>query len=132
MNRAPVTLEQLEKTFKVPVIEAYAMTEAAHQMTANFLPNGIRKPGSVGKGRGVDVRIMNENGQIVLNHKIGEVCVRGQNVIRGYYNNPKATEESFFPDQNTKKHVWFRTGNSFIVTFKVIWASWMKMASYSW
>ncbi len=75
----------MEKLFRVPVIEAYAMTEAAHQMTSNFLPNGIRKPGSVGKGRGVDVIILNEHGQTVPVTQTGEVCVCGQNVIAGKF-----------------------------------------------
>lgn len=78
-----MTLELLEKTFKAPVIEAYAMTEAAHQMTANFLPNGIRKPGSVGKGRGVQVRILDEHGHPLAATNVGEVCVSGKNVIKG-------------------------------------------------
>lgn len=81
--RAPATLLQLEQTFNAPVIEAYAMTEAAHQMTANFLPPGIRKPGSVGRGRGVDVAILDDNGKPVAANQIGEICVRGANVIKG-------------------------------------------------
>lgn len=81
--RAPATLFQLEKTFKAPVIEAYAMSEAAHQMTANFLPPGMRKPGSVGKGRGVEVQIMDGEGNPLTTKEIGEVCIRGLNVIKG-------------------------------------------------
>ena len=95
---------QLEQIFKAPVIEAYAMTEAAHQMTCNFLPDGIRKPGSVGKGRGVDVKILNDQGHSVGMNTIGEVCVRGSNVIKGYFNNPDATASSFYSD-------FFRTGD---------------------
>lgn len=50
---AAPTLHKLEATFGVPVLEAYAMTEAAHQMTSNPLPkHGIRKPGSVGQPQG--------------------------------------------------------------------------------
>ncbi|KAJ3188667.1 hypothetical protein HDU85_004381 [Gaertneriomyces sp. JEL0708] len=107
---APATLLQLEKAFKAPVVEAYAMSEAAHQMTSNFLPPGMRKPGSVGKGRGVDVAILDDKGQKVKCKGVGEVCVRGANVIKGYHNNPKATAESFFRDPDGGAP-WFRTGD---------------------
>ncbi|KAJ1345028.1 hypothetical protein BSLG_000543 [Batrachochytrium salamandrivorans] len=80
--RAPTTMLQLERRFQAPVIEAYAMTEAAHQMTANFLPPGMRKPGSVGKGRGVNVQVFDASGQPVTGHKaIGEICVNAPNVF---------------------------------------------------
>ncbi|TPX64905.1 hypothetical protein SpCBS45565_g05520 [Spizellomyces sp. 'palustris'] len=109
---APATLFQLEKTFKAPVVEAYAMSEAAHQMTANFLPPGMRKPGSVGKGRGVEVQIMDAEGKPLKTRQAGEVCVRGPNVIKGYHNNEKATLESFFDDPTSPSAPkWFRTGD---------------------
>ncbi|KAJ1343531.1 hypothetical protein BSLG_001912 [Batrachochytrium salamandrivorans] len=108
--RAPTTMLQLERRFQAPVIEAYAMTEAAHQMTANFLPPGMRKPGSVGKGRGVNVQVFDASGQPVTGHKaIGEICVNAPNVFSGYHNNPTATAESFYYD--TKRVAWFRTGD---------------------
>ncbi|KAJ1343558.1 4-coumarate-CoA ligase-like 10 [Batrachochytrium salamandrivorans] len=107
---APTTMLQLERRFQAPVIEAYAMTEAAHQMTANFLPPGMRKPGSVGKGRGVNVQVFDASGQPVTGHKaIGEICVNAPNVFSGYHNNPTATAESFYYD--TKRVAWFRTGD---------------------
>ncbi|KAF3128236.1 hypothetical protein TWF569_006644 [Orbilia oligospora] len=62
---APATFHQIESTFGAPVLEAYAMTEAAHQMTSNPLPPAKRKPGSVGLGQGVDVRILDDNGDEV-------------------------------------------------------------------
>ncbi|TPX58278.1 hypothetical protein PhCBS80983_g03229 [Powellomyces hirtus] len=109
---APATLFQLEKTFRAPVIEAYAMSEAAHQMTANFLPPGMRKPGSVGKGRGVEVRILDGEGKPVKFRATGEVCIRGANVITAYHNNEKATAESFFSDSiSPSAGKWFRTGD---------------------
>ena len=80
-------------------------------MSSNFLPNGIRKPGSVGKGRGVDIKIMNSEGTPLPLEKVGEVCVKGNNVIRGYYNNPKANADSFFKDTSTGRLEWFRTGD---------------------
>ncbi|TPX38653.1 hypothetical protein SeLEV6574_g07706 [Synchytrium endobioticum] len=111
---APSTLRQLEEVFKVPVVEAYAMTEAAHQMSSNYLPPGLRKPGSVGRGRGVEIVIMDERGKILPVAEVGEVCICGDNVIKAYHNNPVATASSFHPDpkspsEATKKY--FRTGD---------------------
>ena len=57
-------MAQLEDTFKCPVIEAYGMTEAAHQMASNPLPPRARKPGSVGVAAGPDVAIMDDAGEI--------------------------------------------------------------------
>jgi oxalate---CoA ligase len=73
----------LEKTFHAPVIEAYAMTETCHQITCNFLPPGIRKAGSVGKGRGVELMIMGEDGNLAKAMVPGQVLVRGENVFNG-------------------------------------------------
>lgn len=100
------------------------MTEAAHQMTANYLPPGLRKPGSVGQGRGVQVCILDEQGKPVASPGIGEICVRGRNVIQGnltikpsihclgYYKNPKADATSFFVDPtDAQSDKWFRTGD---------------------
>ena len=101
---APATMAQLESRFGAPVLEAYAMTEAAHQMTSNPLPPGARKPGSVGRGADVDVAIMDEAGTLLPASAPGEVVVRGPNVTRGYHNNPQANTEAF-------THGWFRTGD---------------------
>lgn len=98
-------LHALEETFGVPVVEAYAMTEAAHQMTCNPLPPGQRKPGTVGCAAGPDVAIMAERGPTLLPRgEIGEVVIRGENVTAGYENNPRANAESFVDG-------WFRTGD---------------------
>ncbi|KAL4431652.1 hypothetical protein ABPG77_001494 [Micractinium sp. CCAP 211/92] len=103
---AAATLEKLEATFKAPVLEAYAMTEASHQMTSNPLPqHGPHKPGSVGKPQGsVQVCILNEQCKPVPTGQVGEVCIRGPNVTAGYKNNPKANEEAFAGG-------WFHTGD---------------------
>jgi acyl-CoA synthetase (AMP-forming)/AMP-acid ligase II len=101
---APATLAQLESRFQAPVLEAYAMTEASHQMTSNPLPPGMHKPGSVGKGANVDVAIMDEAGTLLLSGTQGEVVVRGANVTRGYHNNPEANKAAF-------TNGWFRTGD---------------------
>lgn len=101
---APATMAQLEDRFHVPVLEAYAMTEAAHQMTSNPLPPGIRKAGSVGQGTNVDVAIMDEEGNLLADSSPGEVVVRGANVTRGYHNNPEANAHAY-------TRGWFRTGD---------------------
>ena len=106
---APSVLLALEKRFHAPVVEAYAMTEAAHQMTSNYLPPQGRQPGSVGRGRGVQVQIFNDKGLKMPVKAVGEVCVSGKNVFAGYHNNPTANQESFIIDSNKKR--WFRTGD---------------------
>lgn len=102
---APTVLAQLEKAYGAPVLEAYAMTEAAHQMTSNPLPPAKRKPGSVGIGQGVEVRILDDAGDEVPQGKEGEICIRGENVTKGYLNNEAANKSSF------TKGGFFRTGD---------------------
>jgi len=97
------TMERLESVFGIPVIEAYSMTEASHQMTANPL-EGERRPGSVGVGAFVGVAILDENNAECGPGIVGEVAVRGPNVTRGYHNNPAANEAAFTAG-------WFRTGD---------------------
>ena len=101
---APTVMARMEELFGAPVLEAYGMTEAAHQMTSNPLPPGVRKPGTVGVGQGVEVAIMDESGTLLPPGLIGEVVVRGPNVVDGYENNPEANEAAF-------KNGWFRTGD---------------------
>jgi acyl-CoA synthetase (AMP-forming)/AMP-acid ligase II len=101
---APAVFHQLEERFGAPVLEAYGMTEAAHQMASNRLPPAHRKPGSVGSGADVRVSIMNKDGQHLGPGERGEVVIQGPNVIRGYENNPEANATSFVDG-------WFRTGD---------------------
>ena len=91
----PQVMQELEKTFNAPVVEAYAMTEASHQMTCNPLPPGQRKPGMVGPAAGPEVSIMDEGGSLLPSGTVGEVVIRGPNVTLGYENNPKANAENF-------------------------------------
>lgn len=102
---SPTVFAQLEAALGAPVLEAYAMTEAAHQMTSNPLPPARRKPGSVGVGQGVEVRILDEAGNELPAGAEGEICVRGENVTTGYLNNPAANASSFTRDG------FFRTGD---------------------
>jgi acyl-CoA synthetase (AMP-forming)/AMP-acid ligase II len=100
----PQVIAELEATFKAPLVEAYGMTEAAHQMASNPLPPKARKPGSVGLPGGPDVEIMDEAGNILPFGEVGEIVIRGPNVTAGYENNDKANAEAF-------THGWFRTGD---------------------
>jgi acyl-CoA synthetase (AMP-forming)/AMP-acid ligase II len=101
---APQVMRDLEAAFDAPVLEAYGMTEAAHQMASNPLPPGARLPGSVGPGTDVRIGIMDAQGRHLPPGERGEVVIQGPNVIRGYENNPEANATSFVEG-------WFRTGD---------------------
>lgn len=100
----PSVMADLEALFGVPVLEAYGMTEAAHQMTSNPLPPRPRKPGSVGVAAGPEVAIMAMDGRLVTDGTAGEVVIRGANVHAGYHRNPEANATAF-------QNGWFRTGD---------------------
>ena len=100
----PQVLGALEEMFGIPVVEAYAMTEASHQMTCNQLPPGTRKAGTVGCAAGPEVAVMNDAGDLLGPGEIGEIVIRGPNVTLGYENNPEANEKAF-------TNGWFRTGD---------------------
>ncbi|KAI4167772.1 MAG: hypothetical protein LQ343_006934, partial [Gyalolechia ehrenbergii] len=102
---SPKTFHDLEKVFHAPVLEAYAMTEGAHQITSNPLPPAKRCPGSVGIGIGVEVRILDQDGDEVPQGSEAEICIRGNNVTKGYLNNPEANKSSFTAEG------FFRTGD---------------------
>jgi oxalate---CoA ligase len=97
-------LERLEKTFGAPVVEAYGMTEAAHQMASNPLPPANRRPGSVGLPAGPEIAVLSESGEALPPGSVGEVAIRGENVFRGYVENDVANAASF-------ANGWFRTGD---------------------
>ena len=101
---APQVMHDLEAAFGAPVLEAYGMTEAAHQMASNPLPPGSRLPGSVGPGTDVGISIMDPEGRHLPAGERGEVVIKGPNVIRGYENNEEANATSFVDG-------WFRTGD---------------------
>ena len=100
----PVIFEQLNDIFQTPIIEAYGMTEATHQMASNPLPPAIQKPGLVGMPAGPEICIMNDKNEKLSQGQIGEICIRGDNVTNGYENNPEANKQSFVNN-------WFRTGD---------------------
>ena len=100
----PTVKEKMRTVFGAPVTEAYGMTETAHQIASNPLPPGISKPGAVGLGIGVEVAIMNEEGELLSAGVPGEVVARGSNVMDGYENNPEANKEALVRG-------WLRTGD---------------------
>jgi acyl-CoA synthetase (AMP-forming)/AMP-acid ligase II len=101
---APRTIRDIEALLEVPVIEAYGMTEAAHQMTSNPLPPATRRPGSVGTAAGPAIAIMTSDGTLLPPGEIGEVVIRGANVTSGYLANAEANTAAFTAG-------WFRTGD---------------------
>jgi acyl-CoA synthetase (AMP-forming)/AMP-acid ligase II len=104
---AQVMLE-LARTFNAPVIEAYGMTEAAHQMASNPLPPRAQKPGAVGVAAGPALRIAHEVENLLLEGGTGEVVISGPNVTPGYEGNPEANAKNFFQADGQR---WFRTGD---------------------
>jgi acyl-CoA synthetase (AMP-forming)/AMP-acid ligase II len=100
----PQVIRELEAVFKAPLIEAYGMTEATHQMTSNPLPPAERKPGTVGRAAGPEVAIMAGDGSLLSAGGVGEIVIRGDSVTAGYENNPTANAEGY-------REGWFRTGD---------------------
>lgn len=101
---SPATMRGLEAGTGAPVIEAYGMTEASHQMASNPLPPGIRKPGSVGLPAGAEIAIMDDRGNLLAADQIGEVVIRGPGVMAGYGGEAGTNSSAF-------THGWFRTGD---------------------
>ncbi len=99
---------ELAQTFGAPVIEAYGMTEAAHQMASNPLPPRAQKPGSVGVAAGPMVRIAHEVDNHLMPGGVGEIVICGPNVTPGYEGNPEANAKNFFHADGLR---WFRTGD---------------------
>jgi acyl-CoA synthetase (AMP-forming)/AMP-acid ligase II len=101
---SPELIHKIEGVFGVPFVEAYGMTEAAHQMTSNPLPPRHRKAGSVGVGAGLRISIMDKEGKHLGTNECGEIAIQGASVFRGYENNPEANAHAFIDG-------WFRTGD---------------------
>ena len=98
-------MAEFEERFQVPLVEAYGMTEAAHQMASNPLPPAERRPGTVGIATGTQIAILDDDWNALAVGEVGEVCVRGPGVVDGYRSNPEANAASF-------RDGWFRTGDS--------------------
>ncbi len=100
----PPVLRELESVFCVPVLEAYGMTEAAHQICSNPPPPGKYKAGSVGPAAGPEVAVMGEEQRLLSSGETGEIVIRGPNVTSGYEDNPEANASAF-------AGAWLRTGD---------------------
>ncbi len=101
---APATLEALEQRFGIPVLEGDGPTECSPVTCVNPL-EGPRKVGSVGPALpGVEIAIFDDNDQPLPTDAIGEIVVRGDNVMLGYLNQPEATAEAM-------RGGWYHTGD---------------------
>jgi long-chain acyl-CoA synthetase len=97
-------LHAFEKTFGCIILEGYGLSETSPVASFNH-PDAERKPGSIGTPvRGVEMRVVDANGADVPPGEVGEIAIRGHNVMKGYWDKPEATAEAI-PDG------WFRTGD---------------------
>ena len=104
----PAVLDRLETVFQVPVLEAYGMTEAAHQICSNRLPGSGhgRLPGSVGLPAGPEVEVLGSNHAPLPAGEAGEVAIRGTGVTAGY----EGVNQSGWVEAATGER-WFLTGD---------------------
>jgi len=100
----PQVMTELENVFNTPVIEAYGMTEASHQIASNPLPPRQRKAGSVGLAMGSELAVVDDAGQFLQAEEVGEIVIRGANVTQGYENDSTLNEPAFTEG-------WLRTGD---------------------
>ncbi len=97
-------LREFEEKFHIPLIEGYGLSEASPVVTKNPL-DGTRKPGSIGLPIAhVEVSIQDESGRLLGPGEIGELCVRGGNVMRGYWKQPEETAKAI-------RNGWLLTGD---------------------
>ena len=102
------TKDHFEKQLGLPILEGYGLTETSPVVSVNTEEN--RKSGSVGINLPyVNVKIVDDNGKELGRNEEGEICIKGENVFRGYYNNPAATAEAFDSEG------WFKTGDIGVV-----------------
>jgi oxalate---CoA ligase len=101
---APRIFHELEDMLGVPVIEAYGMTEASHQVASNPLPPATRKPGSVGPAAGPEIAVVDQAGTPLPAGMTGEVAIRGNTVTPGYAAGLVANDAVF-------NGGWLRTGD---------------------
>ena len=99
-----VVLRHWQKTFCVPMIETLGLTETAGTVASNPMPPAVCKPGSVGRACGNDIKIINGDGGDCEVGVAGEIVVRGDNLLDGYYKDDATTRDAFAGD-------WFRTGD---------------------
>jgi long-chain acyl-CoA synthetase len=87
------TLREFEEKFNVPLIEGYGLSEASPVVSKNPL-HGVRKAGSIGiPVANVEMSVQDESGKFLGASETGEICVRGGNVMQGYWNQPEETKK---------------------------------------
>ncbi|WP_144942225.1 long-chain-fatty-acid--CoA ligase [Kocuria salsicia] len=97
-------MAKFEKVFDTSVYEGYGLSETSPIVCFNQ-PGNVRKPGSIGTVvRGAEIRIVDGDDNEVPTNEVGEIAVRGQYVMKRYWNNPEATEEAM-------RNGWFHTGD---------------------
>lgn len=101
----PATHQAFEAAFRIPIIETMGLTETAAQILSNPKEGGKRKYGSPGQPYGNKVRVLGEDGTEAKTGTVGEIAVRGKNVMKGYYKNPQATQAAI------DAAGWFHTGD---------------------
>jgi len=98
------TLREFEEKFKVPLIEGYGLSEASPVVSKNPL-HGEHKPGSIGIPiPNVEMSVQDDSGKMLGANETGEICVRGGNVMVGYWNQPEETK-------NVMRGDWLLTGD---------------------
>ncbi len=98
-------LYQFEKRFGAPVLEGYGLSETSPVASFNQ-PGRPRKPGSIGTPlSGIEMRVVDSENAPLPQGEIGEIAIRGHNIMKGYWNKPEATEAVLGEDG------WFRTGD---------------------
>ena len=101
----PALFRELESRFQIPVVDSYGLTETSSIVTSNPLPPGLQLPSSVGIPQGPEISIRDQAGASLNAGDEGEICVRGENIMKGYLNDPDANARAFTPDG------FFRTGD---------------------
>jgi long-chain acyl-CoA synthetase len=103
---APVPAEvmkKFEETFNCPVIEGYGLSESTCRSTFNP-PDERRRAGSCGMPIGNEMKVVDDDDNEVADGELGEIVLRGENILKGYFKNPEATERAF-------RGGWFHTGD---------------------
>ena len=103
---APVPAEvmkKFEETFNCPVVEGYGLSESTCRSTFNP-PDERRRPGSCGLAIGNEMKVFDDDDKEVADGQLGEIVLRGENILKGYYKNPEATATAF-------RNGWFHTGD---------------------
>lgn len=102
---APESQAAFERLSGIAIVETMGLTETAGQIASNPMPPGVRKSGSVGLAVGNELRIADAAQASLPAGEVGEILIRGDNVLDEYLKNPQATRESITDDG------WFRTGD---------------------